>query len=73
MNNSAQSGIPTVEPNKDDYDEVLQFSRFTEANWFLPDRKNYMPLRMAKEHWAEGFLSPRLSPTVPLEVLRLSR
>jgi hypothetical protein len=67
--NTGHMDVP--EPYKEDYDKELDFSRITEANWFLPDRKNYMPLRIRKDEWAEGFLAPKLNSSVPLAVRRL--
>jgi len=47
-------------PNKDSYDELLQFSRITDENWLSPDRKDYVPLGVTKEQWIAPFLEPRL-------------
>jgi len=58
-------------PPKDSYDEFLQFSRITHENWLAPDRKNYMPLGVAKDQWVEPFLELRLETTVPRDVIQV--
>jgi hypothetical protein len=57
-------------PDKDNYDEFLQFSRVTEQNWLAPDRKNYVPFGVTKEQWIAPFLEPRLETFVPRNVIR---
>ncbi len=56
---------------KDDYDQELDFQRLTAANWFLPDRKNYMPFGMPREEWGEHFLTPKLDASVPINIRKL--
>ncbi len=55
-------------PDKDSYDEFLQFSRVTAENWLSPDRKNYVPFGVPKEQWIPPFLEPRLATVVPKKV-----
>lgn len=58
-------------PNKDSYDEFLQFSKITEQNWLHPDRESYSPLGMPKEQWINLFLAPQLDRTVPKDVIKV--
>ena len=57
--------------NKDSYDELLQFSRITQDNWLLADRKNRTPFGAWKKDWVKPFLEPCLEATVPRDVIKV--
>ena len=57
-------------PNKDSYDELLQFNRITQENWLAPDRKGNPP-SLNESQWIEFFLAPRLDGAVPRDIVKV--